>query len=134
MLQKSQAVREMRQKLTEKRKEVQKLRGIQLTSPAKPSKNKSKRKTICKQKLSSQVNICNDDSESSEIDIGNLRKDENLKRLVKKELANLGLSSVKDSASSSDSTSSLSSDDSSDTNTDKKAKRRKRNPIRKNLE
>ena len=82
MLQKSQAVREMRLKLTEKRKEVQRLRGIQLTTPIEQFKHKPKRKTKCKQKHSSQVNICNDNSESSEIDIGNLRKDENLKRLV----------------------------------------------------
>ena len=128
MLQKSQAVREMRLKLTEKRKEVQKLRGIQLATPVEQFKHKPKRKTKCKQKHSSQVNICNDNSESSEIDIGNLRKDENLKRLVKKELANLGLSPGKDSTTSSESTSTSSSDHSSDTNdnTDRKSKKKKK--------
>ena len=39
ILQKSQAVREMRQKLTEKRKEVQRLSGIQLTTPTEEFKH-----------------------------------------------------------------------------------------------
>ena len=43
ILQKSQVVREMRQKLIEKRKEVQRLRGIQLTMPVEQFKHKPKR-------------------------------------------------------------------------------------------
>lgn len=132
LLKKSQDAHKMREELAEKRKTVQKLRGRVIMEQVKSTKSKTKPKSKSKK---AEVKFENVENESSDINIGSLRKDENLRRLVKKELASLGLGSNKGSTDSSDtstSSSSSSSDESSDQNIgnstesrDKKKKKKK---------
>lgn len=114
MLRKSQSLRNMRQELAEKKKAVQKLRGKNTTidSPVdivKPKTSAWSMPEIARSSINHQFDIrsVND----NEVTVQSLRKDNELKRLVRKELSKLGLKS-EDSSEDSSSSSSSSSDSS----------------------
>lgn len=118
LLRKSQRLQKMKAELESKRKEVQKLRGmnVNLKVTSLKSTKPSKQTTI-----SSQVK--NESESDDQINICTLRKDKDLKRIVRKELASLGLDH---SSSDSLSESSFFSDSSSSDDKEKSQKDRRK--------
>lgn len=139
---KARKVAEMRKAVSDKKKEVKKLRGrtSSLDHKLESEKIKLKPKRCVKKSGRSVKSRIEQDSETEideEVDIKSLRKDSALKKLVKKEIVNLGLQSSGSSDSSSDSYSSdSSSSDSSSQNSSckgKKKTKRSESRVKRNL-
>lgn len=162
LLRKSEEVGRLKKELKEQKKTVEKLRGknpsvkvesnkvtsfreskTKTESDSKSSKTdteatKSNSKADSEKKLSKkhksavQTDQSKEDSSDSEIDITALRKDEILRKLVRKELSNLGLDSY-DSSSDSSISSSESTDDeyASAVSTNSKSKKNKKHKSKK---
>ena len=156
LLRKSQEVERLRKELKEQKKTVEKLRGKHPSLKVENSKvisfreskvkteNDSKNSTDSngktdtdkklskKQKSVVQTDQSKDDNSDSETDITALRNDETLRKLVRKELSNLGLDSY-DSSSDSSSSSSESTEDeyASAVSTNSKSKKSKKQKSKK---
>lgn len=119
LLQKSEAVRKVRAELEAKRKEVKRLRGTSLHGTLEVTKTSSKSKAKATESISDEINI------------NTLRQDEDLRKIVRKELEPFGLSSNQGSINSSSTQSSSSSSSSEDRKKSKsKDKRKKKHKLK----
>lgn len=130
LLKKSQELRRMREELKKKEQSVKKLRGRpsndslqKLTMPTNSKQAKSKHKR-------SEVKV---ESKSSDTDINiqDLRNDDKLRKMVRKELVNLGLESDGGSSSSASETAESSSNSSSGTSSSSDSKSHKKHKKKK---
>ena len=114
LLQKSEEVRKVRAELEAKRKEVKKLRGTSLHGTLEVTKTNSKSKAKVAE------------TKSDEININTLRQDEDLRKIVRKELEAFGLSSNQGSINTSSTQSSSSSSSSSEERKKSKSRDKKK--------
>lgn len=114
LLQKSEELRKVKAELESKRKEVQSLRGMGHSDTVQMKKSKSRSKVKAAEKIDDEINI------------NTLRQDEDLRKLVRRELESFGLSSNHDSINNSSSQSSTSSSSASEDRISTKNKDRKK--------
>ena len=114
LLQKSEEVRKVRAELEAKRKEVKKLRGTSLHGTLEVTKTNSKSKAKVAETISDEINI------------NTLRQDEDLRKIVRKELEAFGLSSNQGSINTSSTQSSSSSSSSSEERKKSKSRDKKK--------